>query len=98
MSEFTHEIAVRMPTPDGTGSTSQLAPALTVPMMTGLAKLPNPTAVQSEAVAHETALSPLTWAGSDRAVQAYPPLTEARIELMPAAKQSVVVGHATEFN
>ena len=60
--------------------TVQLTPASTVPMMTGLPKMPNPTAVQSEVVAHEIALRPLTSAGNDCAVQAYPSLTEARTE------------------
>lgn len=96
--EFTQEISVRMPTPEGTDSDVQLAPESTVPMMTGLPKIPNPTAVQAVVVGHEIALRPLTSAGNDWAVQAYPSLTEDRTELTPTAKQSAVVGHETEFN
>jgi hypothetical protein len=55
-----HETPVKMPTPVGTGSDVQVVPAFTVPMMTGLPKRPKPTAVQSEVVAHEMALRPLT--------------------------------------
>ena len=86
-----------MPTPAGTDSDVQVAPAFTVPMMTGLPKRPNPTAVQSEVVAHEMALRPLTSEGIACAVQAYPSLTEARTELTPTAKQSAVLGHETEL-
>ena len=54
-----------MPTPEGTCSALQVTPALTVPMMTGLPKMPNPTAVQSDVDAHETALRPATVEGMD---------------------------------
>ena len=93
-----HETAVRMPTPEGTGSEVQVAPALTVPMMTGLPKMPNPTAMQSESLAHEMALRPATSEGIDCAVQAYPSLTEARTVFTPTAKQSAVLGHETELS
>ena len=45
-----HETLVKMPTEAGTVSEDQVVPALTVPMMTGLPKMPNPTAVQSDDV------------------------------------------------
>ena len=60
---LTHETAVRMPTPAGTDSEVHVAPASTVPMTTGLPKMPNPTAVQSDFVAHEMPLRPSTLEG-----------------------------------
>ncbi len=59
--------------------------------------MPNPTAVQSEVVAHEIPFRPLTWVGMTSGLQAYPALTEARIDLAPAAKQSALLGHETAF-
>src|SRR5277367_24979 len=97
MAALLHETAVSTPTPDGTVSVAQVAPALTVPMITGLPKMPNPTAVQSELVGQEIALRPLTSGGIDCAVHAYPSLTESRTEFSPTAKQSAVLGHETEF-
>ena len=97
MPPLTHETAVRMPTPEGTGSAFQVVPASAVPMITGLPKIPNPTAVQSEVDAHEIPLRPLTSAGTDCAAQAYPSLTEARTVFTPTAKQSDVLGQETEF-
>ncbi len=67
-------------------------------MMTGLPKMPNPTATQSDVVAHEMALRPATSEGMDCALHAYPALTEARTESTPTAKQSTVLGHVTELN
>jgi hypothetical protein len=93
-----HETAVNGPTPEGSGSATQVVPALTVPMMMGVRKMLNPTAVQSEAVGHEIALRPSTADGIDCAVHAYPPLTEARTEFTPTAKQSKVLGHEAEFS
>ena len=87
-----------MPTPEGTGSEAQVAPASVVPMMTGLPKMPNPTAMQSDVVAHEMALRPATSEGMDCALHAYPALTEARTEFTPTAKQSTVLGHEAELN
>jgi hypothetical protein len=87
-----------MPTPEGTGSDVQVVPASVVPMMTGLPKMPNPTAMQSNVVAHEMALRPATLEGMDCAVHAYPALTEARSEFTPTAKQSTVLGHEAELN
>jgi len=59
--------------------------------------MPNPTAVQSELVAHEIPFSPLTWVGTPSVFHAYPALTEAKTELAPTAKQSAVLGHETAF-
>jgi hypothetical protein len=87
-----------MPTPEGTGSEAQVAPASVVPMMTGLPKMPNPTAVQSDVLEHEMALRPATSEGMGCALHAYPALTEARTEFTPTAKQSTVLGHETELN
>jgi hypothetical protein len=87
-----------MPTPEGTGSELQLTPASTVPMMTGLPKMPNPTAVQSDVDAHEMPLRPATWEGMACGLHAYPSLTEAKTEFTPTAKQSTVLGHETELN
>ncbi len=60
---FAHETAVRMPTPIGTVSEVQVVPASTVPMTTGLPKMPNPTAVHADFVAHEMPLRPSTLDG-----------------------------------
>ena len=87
-----------MPTPEGTGSEVQVVPASVVPMMTGLPKMPNPTAMQSDVVAHEMALRPATSEGIDCGLHAYPALTEARTEFTPTAKQSTVLGHEAELN
>ncbi len=91
------ETAVRIPTPVGTGSAVQEAPALTVPMMTGLPKMPNPTAVQSDVVAHETPLSPSTSGGMACWLHAYPSLTEDNTVFHPTAKQFAVDGHDAEL-
>src|ERR1700722_17233247 len=66
-------------------------------MMTGLPKMPNPTAVQSDAVTHEMPFRPATLGGSVCALQAWPALTDAKTESMPTAKQSAVDGHDTEL-
>jgi len=58
-----HEIAVRVPVPGGTVSVVQDVPPSEVPIRTGLPKIPNPTAVQTEVDAHEIPLRPLTSAG-----------------------------------
>ena len=92
-----HETPVEMPTEEGTVSEDQVAPALTVPMMTGLPKMPKPTAVQSDDVMHEMPFRPATPEGSDCGLQARPALTDARTESTPTAKQSAVVGHETEL-
>ncbi|HUE06078.1 MAG TPA: hypothetical protein VMP41_01545 [Acidimicrobiales bacterium] len=55
-----HEMAVRRPTPVGIGSVSQLDPPLTVPINSGLPKMPNPTALQTVVVAQAIPFSPLT--------------------------------------
>ena len=86
------------PTPEGTGSEVQVAPASVVPMMTGLPKMPKPTAMQSDVLAHEMAVRPATSEGRVCAVHAYPALTEARTEFTPTAKQSTVLGHEAEPN
>jgi len=86
-----------MPTPDGTGSEVQVVPALTVPMMTGLPNMPKPTAVQSEADAHEMPSRPATSDGIACGFHAYPSLTEERTESTPTAKQSAVLGHDAEL-
>ena len=88
-----HETAVSAPTEEGTVSEDQVVPALTVPMMTGLPKMPKPTAVQSDDETQEMPFRPATPEGSDCGLQARPALTDARTELTPTAKQSAVVGH-----
>lgn len=49
--------------PVGTGSVVQFAPPLVVAITTGLPNMPNPTAMQSVVVAHETLFRPLTCGG-----------------------------------
>src|SRR5580698_1903330 len=66
-------------------------------MMTGLPKMPKPTAVQSEFATHEMPFSPATWEGIVCGLQAWPALTDSRTESMPTAKQSAVDGHDAEF-
>ncbi len=67
-------------------------------MITGLPKMPKPTAVQSDVVAHEMELSPATAEGMGCALHAYPALTETRTESIPTEKQSTVLGHEAELN
>jgi hypothetical protein len=88
---------VRMPTVLGTASADQVEPPVLVPTMTGVEKMPNPTAVQLDALGQEIPFRPLTSEGIDWVVQASPALVEARTELSPAAKQIAVVGQATEL-
>ena len=57
---LTHETPVKTPTPAGIVSAVQVPPPSVVPTATGSPKMPNPTAVQSELVAHEIPFSPLT--------------------------------------
>lgn len=87
-----------MPTPVGTVSVIHVAPALVVPIMTGLLKTPKPTAVQSDVVAHEIPLSPTTLEGIACGLHVRPSLTEKKTELTPTTKQSTTVGHDTEFS
>jgi len=98
MVVLTHEIAVKVPVPGGTVSGVQVVPPSFVPITTGLPKIPNPTAVQSVVDGHEIPLRPLTSAGMDSAVHAYPAFREVSTESTPAAKQSAVLGHETEFS
>jgi hypothetical protein len=88
---------VTMPTPDGTGSDVHVPPASAVAMMTGVPKMPNPAAMQSDVVVHEIALRPATSDGMGRGAHAYPAFAETRTEFTPTAKQSAVLGHETEF-
>jgi hypothetical protein len=67
-------------------------------MMTGLPKMPNPTAVQFDVVTHEMPLRPATLAGIVCGLHAYPSLSEASTVLTPAAKQSNLLGHETELS
>jgi len=68
---LTHETAVSSPTPGGIAvSAFQLVPASVVPMMAGLPKMPNPTAVQSEDVGHEIPFRPVTSEGIGLVLQA----------------------------
>jgi hypothetical protein len=92
-----HETLVKTPTEAGTVSEDQVVPALMVPMMTGLPKMPKPTAVQSDVVTHEMPFSPATWEGIVCGLQAWPALTDARTESTPTAKQSAVDGHDAEL-
>ncbi len=75
-----------------------MAPALVLLMMTGLRKMPKPTAVQSEVVGHEMPLSPLTSGGMASRVHAYPALNEAKMVLTPAARHSALLGHEVELS
>ena len=54
---------MRVPVPGGTVSGAQDVPPSLVPIRTGLPKIPNPTAVQTEVDAQEIPLRPLTSAG-----------------------------------
>ncbi|MGO8827023.1 MAG: hypothetical protein ACLQU9_17540 [Acidimicrobiales bacterium] len=68
---LTQETAVSSPTPGGmVVSAVQVVPASVVPMMAGLPKMPNPTAVQSKDVGHEIPFRPLTSDGIWLALQA----------------------------
>lgn len=90
---------MRSPTPAGTAvSAVQVVPESVVPMMTGLPKMPNPTAVQSDVVGHEIPLRPLTTEGIGSLFQAWPALDDASTELTPAAKHSAVLGHDAEVS
>jgi len=91
-------MAVRVPVPDGATSCVQVDPPSVVPMTAGLPKIPNPTAVQSTVVGHEIPSSPFTEAGTDSALHAWPAFREVRTESTPAAKQTAVLGHDTEFS
>ena len=64
------EIAVNTPTPEGTVCAVQVDPPLVVLTMTGLPKMPKPTAVQSEGVGQEIPFSPLTLEGIESGVHA----------------------------
>jgi hypothetical protein len=55
-----HEIALRIPIPEGVDSTSHVAPESVVPITTGVRKILNPAAVQSDAVGQEIAFRPST--------------------------------------
>src|ERR1700735_1361457 len=92
-----HDTLVKMPTEVGTVSEDHVLPALTVPMMTGLPKMPKPTAVQSDVVMQEMLFSPATSEGIVCGLQAWPALNEARTESSPTAKQSAVDGHDVEL-
>jgi hypothetical protein len=92
-----HETLVKTPTEAGAVSEDQVVPALTVPMMTGLPKMPKPTAVQSDVVTQEMPFSPATPEGIVCGFQAWPALTDARTESTPTAKQSAVDGHDAEL-
>jgi len=98
MDALTHETAVKMPTPAGTVSAVHVPPPFAVPIATGPPKMPNPTAVQSELVAHEIPFSPLTWVGMTSGFHAYPAFNETWTELIPTAKQLALLGHEIAFN
>ena len=91
-----HDTLVKTPTEVGTVSEDHVLPALTVPMMTGLPKMPKPTAVQSDVVMQEMLFSPATSEGVVCGFQAWPALTDAKTESMPTPKQSAVDGQDTE--
>ncbi len=57
------ETPVRMPVSGGTLSVVHDTPPFEVPMMTGLPKMPKPTAVQSAVLEQEMELRPLTAPG-----------------------------------
>jgi hypothetical protein len=97
MAGLVHETLVKTPTEAGAVSEDQVVPASMVPMMTGLPKIPNPTAVQSDVVTQEMPFSPATLAGVVCGFQAWPALTDARTESTPTAKQSAVDGHDAEL-
>jgi hypothetical protein len=64
------ETPVKTPTEEGAVSEIHVAPALTVPMMTGLPKMPKPTAVQVDGEIQEIPFRPATPLGNDCGVQA----------------------------
>jgi hypothetical protein len=66
-------------------------------MMTGLLKIPKPTAVHTDCVLHEMPFRPTTFEGVASGLHACPALTEVNTELTPTAKQSAVVGHDAEL-
>jgi hypothetical protein len=93
---LTQSTAVRTPTPAGTDSVDQVDPAFDVPITIGLPKMPKPTAVQFDGVGHEIPLIPLTAAGIDCECQEEPLSVDHFTESVPAAKQIVVLGQATD--
>jgi len=98
MDALTHEAPVNTPTPAGIVSAVQVRPPSVVAITTGLPKMPNPTAVQSELVAHEIPFSPLTWVGMPSGVHAYPAFDETWTVLIPTEKQLALLGHEIAFN
>jgi hypothetical protein len=96
VDSLTHETPVRTPTFDGTGWLDQTTPASVVLMMTGVEKMPKPTAVHVDGKTHEMPVRPLTSAGIDWPFQVRPTLVECKTASIPTAKQSVVVGHEAE--
>jgi hypothetical protein len=87
---------VRVPTPGGIGSVDHVDPPSVVLISSGLPKMPNPTAVQSEVVAQDMPVSPLTWDGVFCVLHENPALAENNTVLTPAAKQTAVVGQEAE--
>jgi hypothetical protein len=94
---LTQDTPVRLPTLDGTDSDVQVAPPSVVPMTAGLPKNEKPTAVQSDTDGQAIEFNPLTDDGMTCGLHAYPLFVEARMESMPTAKQSALLGQETEF-
>jgi hypothetical protein len=98
VDSLAQETPVRAPTFAGTGWFDQVTPAFVVLMMTGLEKMPNPTAVHAVGETHEMPVRPLTLAGMDWLVQVRPTLVVCKTVSTPAAKQSEVIGQETELS
>jgi len=60
---LTQETADRAPTPAGSAWLAHETPASELPMITGLEKMPKPTAVHCDGDTHETPVRPLTLLG-----------------------------------
>lgn len=92
-----HETLVSKPIPFGSAPVDQLDPPLVVRIASGLPKMPNPTATQSDAVGQEVPFRPLTWVGMFCEFQVKPWLEEDRAEFTPATKQLLMLGHEAEL-
>jgi hypothetical protein len=73
-------IPSNVPTLGGTVSFLHVLPPSVVPMMTGLPKMPNPTAVHDEVLTHAMPVSPSTSAGTFCTFQLPPSFVDAMIE------------------
>jgi hypothetical protein len=65
-------------------------------MITGIEKMPKPTAMHCVGDGHDMPVTPLTIDGIASEFQLRPTFVVCRMEPTPTAKQSTVVGHETE--